>query len=81
MNLTILLYNSGYPPQWDEEVFNKIMEQAENFKKYNNAVNSSSNNLIVENTDSINFKYTIPKEEDDETVTFDAAENNAQYNN
>jgi len=34
MDLTILLYNSGYPPEWDEEVFEKVMEQAENFKKY-----------------------------------------------
>ena len=36
MDLTVLLYKSGYPPEWDEEVFNKVMEQAENFKKYNN---------------------------------------------
>ena len=33
--LTILLYKNGYPPEWDEEVFEKVMEQAENFKKYN----------------------------------------------
>lgn len=35
MELTILLYENGYPPEWDEEVFEKVMEQAENFKKYN----------------------------------------------
>lgn len=35
MELTVLLYNNGYPPEWDEEVFEKVMEQAENFKKYN----------------------------------------------
>ena len=35
MDLTILLYQNGYPPEWDEEVFDKVMEQAENFKKYN----------------------------------------------
>jgi len=34
MELTILLYKNGYPPEWDEEVFEKVMEQAENFKKY-----------------------------------------------
>ncbi len=34
MDLTILLYNNGYPPEWDEEVFERVMEQAENFKKY-----------------------------------------------
>ena len=34
MDLTVLLYRNGYPPEWDEEVFEKVMEQAENFKKY-----------------------------------------------
>lgn len=33
--LTILLYQEGYPPEWDEEVFNKVMEQVSNFKTYN----------------------------------------------
>lgn len=36
MDLTVLLYNNGYPPDWDEEVFEKVMQQAENFKKYRN---------------------------------------------
>jgi type I restriction enzyme R subunit len=31
-DLTVLLYNNGYPPEWDEEVFEKVLEQAENFK-------------------------------------------------
>lgn len=34
MDLTILLYQNGYPPEWDEEVFEKVMEQAENFRRY-----------------------------------------------
>ena len=34
MDLTVLLYKSGYPPEWDEEVFEKVLEQAENFKKF-----------------------------------------------
>ena len=33
MDLTILLYQNGYPLEWDEEVFEKVMEQAENFQK------------------------------------------------
>ena len=33
MDLTVLLYQNGYPPEWDEEVFEKVMEQAENFRK------------------------------------------------
>ena len=36
MDLTVLLYKNGYPPEWDEEVFEKVMEQAENFKKNGN---------------------------------------------
>ena len=36
MELTVLLYKNGYPPEWDEEVFEKVMEQAENFKRYQN---------------------------------------------
>ncbi|MCD8161632.1 MAG: DUF3387 domain-containing protein [Clostridiales bacterium] len=34
MELTVLLYKNGYPPEWDEEVFEKVMEQAENFRRY-----------------------------------------------
>lgn len=34
MDLTVLLYKNGYPPEWDEEVFEKVMEQTENFKRY-----------------------------------------------
>ena len=35
-DLTVLLYKNGYPPEWDEEVFEKVMQQAENFKKHMN---------------------------------------------
>ena len=34
MDLTVLLYKNGYPPEWDEVVFEKVLEQAENFKKW-----------------------------------------------
>ncbi|MCD8287971.1 MAG: HsdR family type I site-specific deoxyribonuclease [Porphyromonadaceae bacterium] len=30
--LTILLHHEGYPPEWDEEVFQKVLEQVENYK-------------------------------------------------
>jgi type I restriction enzyme R subunit len=32
--LVVLLYNNGYPPMWNNEVFEKVMEQAQNFKKW-----------------------------------------------
>ena len=31
--LTILIYKEGYPPEWDEEVFKKVLDQVENYKK------------------------------------------------
>lgn len=34
VDLTVLLYKNGYPLEWDEEVFEKVLEQADNFKKY-----------------------------------------------
>ena len=33
--LILLLYKNGYPPRWNREAFLKVMEKAENFKKYN----------------------------------------------
>ena len=30
-----LLYKEGYPPTWDEEVFERVLDQVENYKKYN----------------------------------------------
>lgn len=33
-DLTILIYKEGYPPQWDEEVFEKVLDQVKNYKKY-----------------------------------------------
>lgn len=32
MDLTVLLYENGYPPQWNDEVFEKVMAQATNYK-------------------------------------------------
>ena len=31
--LTVLIYQEGYPPEWDEEVFQKVLEQVENYKR------------------------------------------------
>lgn len=33
-DLTYLIYKEGYPPQWDQEVFQKVMEQVENYKNH-----------------------------------------------
>lgn len=33
MHLIILLSQAGYPPEWNREVYEKVMEQAANFKK------------------------------------------------
>lgn len=33
-DITVLLMKNGYPPQWDDVVFEKVMEQAQNFKRW-----------------------------------------------
>jgi type I restriction enzyme, R subunit len=32
-DLTYLIYKEGYPPQWDQEVFQKVLEQVQNYKE------------------------------------------------
>ncbi|MCR5146740.1 MAG: HsdR family type I site-specific deoxyribonuclease [Clostridia bacterium] len=34
-DIKVCLVKNGYPPQYSPEVFSKVMEQAENFEKYN----------------------------------------------
>ena len=34
LDIKICLIKNGYPPQYSPEVFNKVMEQVENFKEY-----------------------------------------------
>ncbi len=33
-DLTTLLYTEGYPPDWDDEVFRRVLEQMENYKRH-----------------------------------------------
>ena len=34
-NLMMLLYHNDYPPQWSQEIFEKVLDQVENFRTYN----------------------------------------------
>ena len=34
-NMIDLLYDNGYPPEWNDDVYNRVMDQVNNFKKYN----------------------------------------------
>ena len=34
-DIKVCLIQNGYPPEYSPEVFSKVMEQAENFEKYN----------------------------------------------
>ena len=36
LQIKIILVKNGYPPQYSPEVFNKVMEQVENFEEYSN---------------------------------------------
>ncbi len=62
MNLTVLLYQNGYPPEWDEEVFEKVMAQAENFKKFNvdSPLSSASYNLKAKEYLSMVAEESVP---------------------
>ena len=33
--IAYLIYKEGYPPQWDDEVFRRVLDQVQNYKKYN----------------------------------------------
>ncbi len=77
--LTILLYRNGYPPEWDEVVFNKVMDQAENFKKYEN----TNEEVIIdeqEETDDPKFKAPgNPYKGQNPKQNENAAESNNNY--
>mgnify|MGYP003427432708 FL=1 len=34
-NLFFLLDENGYPPEWNDEVFDQVLDQVENYKTYN----------------------------------------------
>lgn len=40
--LTYLIYKEGYPPEWDQEVFEKVLKQVENYKHYESKMQISS---------------------------------------
>jgi type I restriction enzyme R subunit len=44
--LTVLIYKEGYPPEWDEEVFKKVLDQVENYKK-NEFDGDNNRNTVV----------------------------------
>ena len=46
LDIKICLVKNGYPPQYSPEVFNKVMEQVENFEEYsdNDAIENFSTN-------------------------------------
>lgn len=72
MDLTVLLYKNGYPPEWDEEVFEKVMEQTENFKRY--SPDGDEPAAVKDNTtpyhyDTRNFEMPISMVAED-TVTY-----------
>ena len=43
LDIKICLVKNGYPPQYSPEVFNKVMEQVENFEENSSDVRSGTN--------------------------------------
>jgi len=71
MDLTVLLYKNGYPPQWDEEVFEKVLEQAENFKKYEAYTTAENDTSYMTPNNELRI---LTKAADDEAKYFNAEE-------
>lgn len=49
-DLVILLHKNGYPPQWNNDIFEQVLEQAESFKKSNvdySDISNTSQDLMV----------------------------------
>jgi type I site-specific deoxyribonuclease, hsdR family len=67
LDIKICLIKNGYPPQYSPEVFNKVMEQVENFEE--NTENTSKNNVI-------HFTYSVSTKR-----TKQAADDNIPYGN
>ena len=45
--LTVLIYKEGYPPEWDEEVFKKVLDQVENYKKNGAGIRKQQNEANI----------------------------------
>ena len=57
LEIKICLVKNGYPPQYSPEVFNKVMEQVENFEEYSDTSDFSS----ARNDTTKTYQYTTPK--------------------
>ena len=69
LDIKICLVKNGYPPQYSPEVFNKVMEQVENFEEHSGA--AISNNVVP--FTSVNYRY------EQLTSTLRAAEDPVPY--
>lgn len=56
LDIKICLVKNGYPPQYSPEVFNKVMEQVENFEEYSES-NASHNVAPFVSKD---YRYELP---------------------
>lgn len=56
LDIKICLVKNGYPPQYSPEVFNKVMEQVENFEEYSES-NASRNVAPFVSKD---YRYELP---------------------
>ena len=63
-DLTFLLYENGYPPDWSNDIFAKVLEQVENYKG-NAGSSESTDSFAVTNTqDEYDYRALIADESD-----------------
>ncbi len=70
LDIKICLVKNGYPPQYSPEVFNKVMEQVENFEE--NADSRTSNVVNMNSTED--YRKTT-----EHSILMEAAENDSIY--
>ena len=58
LDIKICLVKNGYPPQYSPEVFNKVMEQVENFEEHSA---TAVHNVIPFAT--VNYQFELPTSE------------------
>jgi type I restriction enzyme R subunit len=72
--LTVLIYKEGYPPEWDEEVFKKVLDQVENYKKNGTSRIDDSVSEDVDNSNNLNKTVSLSQYSNDEEQSSMAAE-------
>ena len=63
-DLTFLLYENGYPPDWSDDIFAKVLEQVENYKGNAGSSESADSSAVTDAQDEYDYRALIADEND-----------------